>query len=82
MLVYGTGERLLSRLMQHLEQMVTETDPLAQFGIGCNRSQVDIKDIAAKRSWMINKDHLAKLIDLGLVELREDIDDGSRTVWE
>ena len=35
---------------------------------------------------MINKDHLAKLIDLGLVELREDIPyltvAGQNTVWE
>ncbi len=27
----------------------------------------------AKRSWMINKQHLAQLIKLGLVEMREDV---------
>ena len=27
----------------------------------------------AKRSWMINKQHLAQLIELGLVEMQEDV---------
>jgi hypothetical protein len=31
-----------------------------------------LKDIAAKRT-LINKQHLAQLIDLGLVEMREDV---------
>ena len=32
-----------------------------------------LKDIAGKRPWLINKEHLATLIDLGLVEMREDV---------
>ena len=32
-----------------------------------------LKDIAAKRSWMINKQHLAQLSELGLVEMQEDV---------
>jgi hypothetical protein len=66
--------------------MNDETDPLAQFGLDAIDLRWTLKDIAAKRSWMINKDHLAKLIDLGLVELREDIPyltvAGQNTVWE
>ena len=30
-----------------------------------------MKDIAAKRTSMINQEHAAKLIELGLVELRD-----------
>jgi hypothetical protein len=30
-----------------------------------------VEDIASSRKWLINKDHLPKLIDLGLVEMRE-----------
>jgi hypothetical protein len=44
------------------------------------------KDIAAKRSWMINKQHLAQLIDLGLVEMRDDAPyltvAGQNTAWK
>jgi hypothetical protein len=31
-----------------------------------------LKDIAANRTWIINKEHLAQLVDLGLVEMRDD----------
>jgi hypothetical protein len=66
--------------------MNDETDPLAQFGLDAIDLRWTLKDIAARRSWMINKDHLAKLIDLDLVELREDIPyltaAGQNTVWE
>ena len=66
--------------------MNDETDPLAHFGLDAIDLRWTLKDIAAMRSWMINKDHLAKLIDLGLVELREDIPyltvAGQNTVWE
>jgi hypothetical protein len=40
---------------------------------GSHRSEVDAKDIIAKR-WMLappNPEHLAKLINLGLVEMRD-----------
>ena len=44
-----------------------------------------LKDIAAKRTWMINKQHLPQLIDLGLVEMREDLPyltiAGQNTAW-
>jgi hypothetical protein len=30
-----------------------------------------LKDIAAKRSWIINEAHVSKLIELGLVEMRD-----------
>jgi len=44
-----------------------------------------LKDIAAQRTWMINKQHVAQLIDLGLIEMRESVPRltiaGQNTVW-
>ena len=57
--------------------MENETDPLAHFGLDAIDLRRTLKDIAAKRSRMINKQHLAQLIDLGLVEMREDAAWGS-----
>jgi hypothetical protein len=66
--------------------MNKETDPLAQFGANAVDFRWTMKDIAAKRSWMINKQHLEKLIDLGLAEMREDVPyltiAGQNMVWE
>jgi hypothetical protein len=45
--------------------MKNETDPLAHFGLDAIDLRWTLKDIAAKRSWMINKQHLAQLIDAG-----------------
>jgi hypothetical protein len=53
--------------------MENEPDPLAQFGMDAIELRWTLKDITAKRAWMINKQHLAKLIDLNLVEMREDV---------
>jgi hypothetical protein len=52
--------------------MNNEADPLAQFGLAAIDLRWTLRDIAARRSWMINKDHLAKLIELGLVAMRGD----------
>jgi hypothetical protein len=66
--------------------MENEPDRLAQFGLDAIDLRWTLKDIAAKRTWMINKEHLAKLIELGLVEMREDVPyltvAGQNTVWE
>jgi hypothetical protein len=66
--------------------MNNEADPLARFGWDAVDLRWTLKDIAARRSWMINKDHLAKLIELGLVEMREGVPyltiAGQDTVWE
>jgi hypothetical protein len=45
-------------------------DPLAQFGLDAIDLRWSLRDIIAKRWTLmpINPDHLAKLIDLGLVE--------------
>ena len=53
--------------------MENESDPLAPFGLEAIDLRWTLRDIAAKRSWMINQLHLAQLIDLGLVEMREDV---------
>jgi hypothetical protein len=53
--------------------MNNEVDPLAQFGLDAIDLRWTMRDIAARRSWMINKEHLAKLIELGLVEMRGDV---------
>jgi hypothetical protein len=65
--------------------METESDPLGQFGLDAIDLRWTLKDIAAKRAWIINKQHLAQLIDLGLVEMRDDAPcltiAGQNTVW-
>jgi hypothetical protein len=65
--------------------MENEPDPLVQFGSDAILLRWTLKDIAAKRAWMINKQHLAKLIELGLVEMRQDIpyltNAGQNTAW-
>ncbi len=65
--------------------MSDNEDPLAQFGLDAIDLRWTMKDIAGKRPWLINKEHLAKLIDLGLVEMREDTPyltiAGQNTVW-
>jgi hypothetical protein len=66
--------------------MTDETDPLAQFGLDAIDLRWTLKDIASKRTWLINQDHLAKLIELGLVEMREGVPyvtvAGQNTMWE
>ena len=66
--------------------MNDDMDPLAQFGLDAIDLRWTLKDIAARRSWMINKEHLAKLVEIGLVEMREDAPyltiAGQNTVWE
>ena len=65
--------------------MDTESDPLGQFGLDAIDLRWTLKDIAAKRVWIINKQHLTQLVDLGLVEMREDIPHlttaGQNTAW-
>ena len=54
--------------------MITDDDPLAQFGLEAIDLRWTLKDIIAKR-WMIapiNPEHLSRLMALGLVEMRED----------
>ena len=66
--------------------MEDETDPLAQFGLDAIDLRWTLKNIAAERSLMINKQHLAQLIELGLVEMREDVPHltiaGQNTTWK
>ena len=51
--------------------MKTDDDPLAQFGLDAIDLRRTLKDIAAKRSWIINEAHVSKLVELGLVEMRD-----------
>jgi hypothetical protein len=48
-------------------------DPLSQFGLGAIDLRRTLKDIMAKRWTLtpVNQDHFSRLIDLGLVEMRE-----------
>jgi hypothetical protein len=66
--------------------MNDEADPLAQFGLDAIDLRWTLRDIAAKRSWLINQVHLEKLLELGLVELREGVpylsSTGADTLWE
>ena len=56
-----------------MENDENETDPLAQLGLDAIDLRWTLKDIAAKRAWIMNKQHLAQLIELGLVEMQEDV---------
>jgi hypothetical protein len=51
--------------------MENDEDPLAQFGLDAIELRWTLKDIAAKRSWIISEAHVSKLIELGLVEMRD-----------
>jgi hypothetical protein len=66
--------------------MENNDDPLAQFGLDAIDLRWTLKDIAAKRSWMINKAHVSKLIELGFVEMRDDKPfltiAGQNTAWD
>jgi hypothetical protein len=66
--------------------MENSEDPLAQFGLDAIDLRWTLKDIAASRSWMINEAHVSKLIELGLVEMRDDKPvltiAGQNTVWD
>jgi hypothetical protein len=78
-----TPRRTASLSAFHAEN---ESAPLAQFGLDAIDLRWTMKDIAAKRTWMINQDEVAKLIELGLVEMRECIPyltvAGQNTGWE
>ena len=55
-----------------------QTDPLAQFGLDA----IDLR----RTLKMVNKQHLEQLIDLGLVEMREDVSQltiaGQNATWK
>jgi hypothetical protein len=74
------------RFSEEVKMDDNETDPLSQFGIDAIDLRWTLKDIAAKRAWLINKQHLEQLIELGLVEMREDVPyltiAGQNTVWQ
>jgi hypothetical protein len=63
-------------------QLEKETDPLAQFG----QDAIDLEDIAAERTLMVDKQHLPQLIESGLVGMREDVPHltiaGQNTTWK
>ena len=62
-----------------------QDDPLAQFGLDAIDLRWTLKDIKSKRRWLINKDHLPKLVELGLVEIEDDVPHlttaGEREAW-
>ena len=65
--------------------MENDLDPPRPVGLDAIHLGWTLKDIAAKRAWIINKQHLAQLIDLDLVEMRDDTPyltvTGQNTVW-
>jgi hypothetical protein len=66
--------------------MQNDEDPLAKFGLDAIDLRWTMKDIAGKRWQMLNRAHVTKLIDLGLVEMRDDRPvltiAGQDTVWD
>ena len=65
---------------------VPKDDPLSQFGLDAIDLRWTLKDIASNRTSLINKDHISKLVELGLVEMREDTPHlttaGEKAAWE
>ena len=61
-------------------------DPLAQFGLDAIDLRWTLKDIDSNRTWLIDKDHIPKLIELGLVEMRDNVPyltgDGRKAAWK
>lgn len=66
--------------------MSIENDPLARFGLDAIDLRWTLKDVASRRAWLINKDHLPKLVELGLVEMRDDVPHltaaGEQAAWQ
>jgi hypothetical protein len=65
----------------------TSDDPLSKFGLEAIDLRWTLKDIVAER-WTLtppNPEHVARLIDLGLVEMRDGLPRltpaGQREVW-
>ena len=70
-----------------LTKMDTQNnDPLAQFGLDAIDLRWTLKDIASNRTWILNKDHLPKLMELGLVEMRDGVPcltiTGEKAAWQ
>jgi hypothetical protein len=61
-------------------------DALARFGLDVIDLRWTIKDIAGKRWMILNLSHVDRLIELGLVEMRDDRPmltiAGQNAVWE
>jgi hypothetical protein len=66
--------------------MNAENDPLTQFGLDAIDLRWTLKDIASNRSWIFNKDHLPKLVELGLVEMLNGVPGltraGEKAAWK
>jgi len=65
--------------------MSKDTDRLAAVGFDPIDLKWTLRDVAAKRTWFINKEHLAKLIEHGFVAMREDspylTEVGQNAIW-
>lgn len=63
-----------------------KNDPLAPFGLDAIDLRWTLKDIESQRKWLINVNHLPKLMELGLVEMRDGIPcltrAGELAAWE
>jgi hypothetical protein len=70
--------------MEH--PMEDNEDPLARFGLDAIDLRWTMKDIAGKRWFILNQAHVSQLVELGLVEIRDDRPfltvAGQNTVWE
>ena len=66
--------------------MEDNDDPLARFGLEAIDLRWTMKDIAGKRWLIVNQAHVSQLIELDLVEMRDDRPfltvAGQNTVWE
>jgi hypothetical protein len=52
--------------------MEDNEDPLARFGLDAIDLRWTMKDVAGKRWFILNQAHVTQLIELGLVEMRDE----------
>jgi hypothetical protein len=61
-------------------------DPLARFGLEAIDLRWTMRDIAGKRWFILNQAHVPQLIELGLVEMRDNRPfltvAGQNTMWQ
>ena len=84
--VDGKRDRFTRPLRRRDRSSIRPTRDRSTFPVwpGCYRLALDTK-IAAKRNLFVNKQHLAQLTELGLVEMRDNVPHltiaGQNTVW-
>ena len=67
-----SGVDTLPKSIKAAHPMEDHEDPLKEFGLDAIDLRWTMKDIASKRWWIVNQTHVERLIELGLVEMRDE----------